>query len=209
MATAKKKAASRKKTASPRRNDEGLTDKQQEFADLYRGDPDCLGNATACYASMHPRAGRRTCEVEGHKLLRNPEISAYLERKRREAEQRADVSQADVLREFARLGFSRISGVFDEHGGLKSPDRLPVDVDASISSIEVVTRLGSTKDEDGNREVEYVNKIRLWDKNSALDKLARHLGMYDADNRQQGDPMSRLLEMIDGKTRKLPNAREQ
>ena len=203
---AKKKAA---QSRGSRRNGNGLTVKQQEFIDLYRGDPECRGNATACYASMHPKASRRTCEVEGHKLLRNPEISAYLERKRREAEQRADVSQADVLRELARLGFSRISGVFDDHGGLKSPDRLSADVEASISSIEVVTRLGGTKDEDGNREVEYVNKIRLWDKNSALDKLARHLGMYDADNRQQGDPMSRLLEMIDGKTRELPNAREE
>ena len=204
---AKKKAVDRK-TASPRRNAEGLTEKQQEFADLYRGDPECRGNAAACYRRMHPKAKSTTCETEGHRTLRNPKVSAYLERKQREAEQRADVSQADVLRELARLGFSRISGVFDEHGRLRRPDNLPPEVDAAVASVEVVTRPGAEVDADGNREVECVHKIRLLDKNPALDKLARHLGLYERDNQQKSDPISRLLEAVDGKTRGLPSERE-
>src|SRR5690606_30103332 len=29
-----------------------------------------------------------------------------------------------------------------------------------------------------NAKVEYVHKIKFWDKNSALEKIARHLGMF-------------------------------
>jgi hypothetical protein len=33
-------------------------------------------------------------------------------------------------------------------------------------------------------------KIKLWDKNAALDKAARHLGLYPRDNAQLMRPVS-------------------
>jgi hypothetical protein len=43
-----------------------LSAKDQQFADLYYGGPgDLMGNATACYRYLHPRAKDNTCQVEG------------------------------------------------------------------------------------------------------------------------------------------------
>lgn len=43
-------------------------------------------NATQAYASVYPKAVKRTCEVQGSDLLRKPEVKAELEK--REAELR-------------------------------------------------------------------------------------------------------------------------
>ena len=60
--------------------------------------------------------------------------------------------------------------------------------------------------------VEHVHKIRLWDKNSALEKLAKHLGMFVErveHTGKNGDPiqhevkpsdkLAAYLDMIAGK----------
>ncbi|NYT79315.1 hypothetical protein H0A71_20260 [Alcaligenaceae bacterium] len=39
---------------------------------------------------------------------------------------------------------------------------------------------------------------KFWDKNSALEKAARHLGLYETDNRQRADALGDLLESLSG-----------
>jgi hypothetical protein len=36
----------------------------------------------------------------------------------------------------------------------------------------------------GKRQIGVVHKIKLWDKNAALERLMRHLGMFKKDNAQ-------------------------
>lgn len=52
-----------------------LTEKQQAFADFYI---ESL-NATESYSKAYMKDNRRTCEVEGCKLLRNPKIREYID----------------------------------------------------------------------------------------------------------------------------------
>lgn len=106
--------------------------------------------------------------------------------------QRAEVTVERVLRELSRIGFADPRAILDEHGGLLPPDKWSADLAASISSIEVVTRaLPGEADEQLDRQprggalkrkrnprVEYIHKVRFWDKNSALEKIAKHLGMF-------------------------------
>jgi phage terminase small subunit len=54
--------------------------------------------------------------------------------------------------------------------GLTCPEEWDDDLAVAISSVEVVTR------NFGNGEVERVHKIKAWNKNSALEKTATHLG---------------------------------
>src|SRR3546814_2034996 len=63
-----------------------------------------------------------------------------------------------------------------------SSDLLPIadlddDTAAAVASVEVVTKPGEV-DADGKRTVEHAHKIKFWDKNSALEKIAKHLGMF-------------------------------
>ncbi len=89
-----------------------------------------------------------------------------------EGADRAGITVARVLQEIGRLGFADLRKGFDNHGGLKRPQDWDDDFAASVASIEVVTKNLS------EGEVEYVHKIKTWDKNSALEKLAKHLNMF-------------------------------
>jgi phage terminase small subunit len=83
---------------------------------------------------------------------------------------RTEVAADRLLLELARLGFSDIRHT-------------------AISSVEVVTR------NLGCGEVMHLHKIRLWSKNDALDKLAKHFGTYE-EQRHPEDLEKRLFPDI-------------
>jgi len=41
-------------------------------------------------------------------------------------------------------------------------------------------------------------EYKFWDKNSALDKAAKILGLYELDNKQKSDPLVDLLASLSG-----------
>ena len=96
--------------------------------------------------------------------------------------ERMKITQDRVIAELAKPGFIDIRKIFAPNGDLIPPDKLPADIAAAIQSIEVVARPTSETDEDGNREVEYVHKIRFHDKIRSLELLGRHLGMFSNNN---------------------------
>lgn len=90
---------------------------------------------------------------------------------------RAEIDIARTLQEMVRLGTSDVRRLFDGNGNLLPISDLDDDTAAAVSAVEVVTKPGEV-DADGKRTVEYVHKLKLWDKNSALEKIAKHLGMF-------------------------------
>ena len=80
-----------------------LSAKDQRFADLYFGGPDdVMGNATACYRNLHPRAKDNTCQVEGSKLLSKPMVAEYLQAQREKLTEVTGVNAEYVLRQSIR-----------------------------------------------------------------------------------------------------------
>lgn len=106
--------------------------------------------------------------------------------------QKAEVEIGRVIQELARLSFSDPRRAFDADGNVLAITDWSDDLAAAVSSIEVVTRSlpGEADDEldaqphggalarKRNAKVEYIHKIKFWDKNSALEKIAKHLGMF-------------------------------
>jgi phage terminase small subunit len=91
---------------------------------------------------------------------------------------RCTASNDRALLEIARVGFSDLRRLFHQNGRLKHPDEWDDDTAASVASVEVVTRSL------GDGVVEYVSKLKLWDKGKALEQLCKHLALY----RDQGQP---------------------
>jgi phage terminase small subunit len=85
---------------------------------------------------------------------------------------RTEVAADRTLLEIARLGFSDLRRLFHEDGRLKHPLEWDDDTAASVASVEIVTR------DVGDAKVEYVHKIKLWDKGKALEQLSKHRGLY-------------------------------
>jgi phage terminase small subunit len=122
-------------------------------------------------------AGYRPSRSNASVLRTNQNILDRVSELTAKGAERAEIDIARTLKELVRLGTSDIRDAFTEDGQLKSPRSWSDDFAASVASIEVSTKnLG--KAADGSTEVEYIHKIKVWDKNSALEKIARHLGMF-------------------------------
>jgi hypothetical protein len=44
--------------------------------------------------------------------------------------------------------------------------------------------------------VGYTKKYKVADKNAALEKLFKHFGLYEVDNRQQGEAAAAMVEVV-------------
>lgn len=122
-------------------------------------------------------AGYRPNRGNASRLKSDESIQARLAELTEVGTLRAEVTVERVLTELARIGFSDLRRAFTEAGALKAPGAWDDELAAAISSVKVVTRPGEV-DADGNRTVEHVHEIKLWDKNSALEKLGKHLKMF-------------------------------
>lgn len=170
----------------------------QRFADEYLKD----FNATAAYRRAGYAARGNSAEVNAVRLLRKAQVAAYIESKRQALAEKADISTEATLRETARIAFADIGRLFDADGRLKPINEIDPDTRAAIASIDSETLYeGTGKD---RRAVGTIVKVRLWSKTDALEKLMKHLGMYEKDNRQKTDPIRALLEAIDGRNRFAP-----
>lgn len=156
------------------KNEDGLTDKQRAFAREYLKD----NNGTQ--AAIRAGYSAATAESQASRLLRNVKIRAFIDKHEQETTQKVlsklEISEERILQEYARIGFSDLRKVLAPGGHLLNPQDWDDDTAAAIAGVEVVTRrVGYGED----AEVEYVHKIKPWDKPKALDSMARHLGMFE------------------------------
>lgn len=150
----------------------GLTKKQEMFAvavakgsngaDAYRGAYDTKGMTAK---TIHEAASR---------LLRNSKVAARIEALRKPALRKAELSVERTLEEVAGLSYSDIGHMLESNGRLIPLAEMDPKVRRAISSIEFVT------DKDGAT----TTKLKLWDKNSGLEKAMKHLGLFEKDNAQ-------------------------
>lgn len=146
-----------------------LNIKQEQFCREY------IIDLNATQAAIRAGYSENSAGKIGHELWKKPEIQARIQELQYERSQRTQITADRVLTELARIGFSDIRKMFADGDRMKPVSQLCDDMAPAVSAIEVVTKTLPTSD--GDAEVEYVHKVKLWDKNSALDKIAKHLGM--------------------------------
>lgn len=142
---------------------DGLTPKQQQFVAEY------LVDRNATQAAIRSGYSEATAKSIGSENLTKPAILAAV----CEGLQKllaAPLSEAErVIQEAARLAFSDIRKVFDEHGNLINIKELGDDIAPAVSSVEVTERRGGK-----DTGVETTRKLRLWDKTAGLNILAKY-----------------------------------
>ncbi len=156
-----------------------LTAKQQAFvAALAKG----MGKAEAAIAAGCPA---KSAHVSASRMLKNAKVSAALERVSAKAEVRAEVDAATVLRELALLALSRSGRIRDEILN-KPPAEWSEETQACIAGMKIRRETEGKGDDATEFEViEY----KLWDKNSALEKLCRKLKLYGDAGSSPDEPL--------------------
>ena len=148
-----------------------LTPKQQLFVAEYLVD----FNATAAYQRAGYKAHARSAAVNAARLLTNADIAAEIEQKQQKLLQKVELTAEKVLQEVARIAFFDIRKMFDADGNPIPVHLLDADTAAVIAGIDVSEEFDG-KGED-RKIVGYVKKYKMADKNSALDKALKVLGL--------------------------------
>lgn len=129
----------------------------------------------------------RSADSTASRLLRSDKVRAEVEQHRADAiakvQAETGITLERTLREVARIGFFDPRRLFGLDGDPLPLSELDDDTAAVIAGLEVFEEFeGSGKD---RKLIGHVKKWKLADKNSALEKLMKHLGAYEVDNSQK------------------------
>ncbi|RKR82180.1 terminase small subunit [Mucilaginibacter gracilis] len=145
--------------------DDALTLQQQRFCDEYLVTFNAFRSAMlAGYSENTARKGE---------LLHLPKVQDYLKAAMDKTKQRLQITHDMVLRELAKIAFANMGNFYDDQGVLKPMYELSDDDKAAISQYQILDAV-----DDYGYQVGKLSKIKLHNKLSALDKIARHLNFY-------------------------------
>ena len=147
-----------------------MTARQARFVQEY------LLDLNAKQAAIRAGYSPRSAETNGNRMLRNAQVSAAVRAAKAERERRTSITADRVLRELAKVAFFDPRRLFGADGQPLPVAELDDDVAAVVAGLEVSV----TNNDDGS--VTRVAKIKLADKLAALEKLGRHLGLFEPKN---------------------------
>jgi len=148
---------------------EFLTPKQMAFCNEY------LIDFNATRAAL--QAGYSSSTALNGQLMAMPKIKAYLQEKMADATQKAKVTHAKILKELCKIAFGNMGNFFAADGSIKPMNELSDDDKAGLWSVSVA-------DTGSGGAVLNTTKFRMYNKLSALDKIAKHVGFYEPEQQE-------------------------
>jgi len=171
-----------------------LTPKQENFCIEYLKS----GNASDAYRKAYSKFDMKESSVNriAKGLVDNIKIISRLEQLKKPVIEKAQLTLERVILENMNIAFFDIRTILDNDGAVKPVNEWPPEAGAAISSIEVLEQYeGSGKD---RVFVGYLKKVKLVEKGAALDRLMKHLGGYEQDNKQKGNALQDFYNKISG-----------
>ena len=159
------------------KNEHGLTPQQEKFAQLVGGGTPGVD----AYRQAYPKSKDwkdEAVRVNASKMIALTNISLRIKAIQAIGAEKAGLEASKVLEEVRRLAHSDIAGIMTSNGKVKQPHELDPVTRAAVASFKI--------DEYGR--IEY----KFWDKNTALEKAMKHLGLYEADNNQKPPTINRI-----------------
>lgn len=147
-----------------------LNEKEQRFCVEYAASD----NQVRSFMFVWPNYGYKPASVEARRLLENPLIIERITELKEERRKALTPTVDKVLAELAKLAFYDPRAFFDEDMKLRPLSELHPDHAAVIAGIETIHKV-TGEDSDG---VCITTKIKLPDKNTALEKLGKNLLMW-------------------------------
>lgn len=165
--------------------DHGLTVMQERFAVLVAAGE---MSQSAAYREAYPASKNwkpESVHAKASELAADRKVSARIAELRQAASKKVGLKTASILEQVRRLAESDIAGVMNADGTVKLPHELDPGTRAAVKSFKI--------DELGRIEYQF------WDKNAALDKAMKYLGLYERDNQQQQGGLLALRDALVGR----------
>ena len=166
-----------------------MTEKQKRFCDEY------LIDLNATQAAIRAGYKKQYANKFVYKILNNPNVKEYLEKRMKDREERTEITQDDVVREIAAIAFSNPSDFFKVIDRPITAGGIPVrDEDGNIKTYKDVEFINTDNLSEANKKAIAGIKqgsngleVKLNDKLKALELLGRHLGMFKDKVEIKGD----------------------
>jgi len=142
-----------------------LNDKQRRFAEEY------ILDSNATQSAIRAGYSKRTAKSQGQRLLKHPEVSRYISDLQNEIRERNKITVDELVQRLSNIARTDIVEFYNKDGSLKSIHDIPAE---HREGIEEVT--GKKKEIIGYKSS---------GKQGAIDKLLKHLGGYEKDNKQK------------------------
>lgn len=153
-----------------------LTPKQKAFVSEY------LIDLNATQAAIRAGYSPKTANEQGARLLANVSIAKAIQKATNKRQERTEITQDRVLKEYARIAFLDPRRFFDSDGTPKPIEALDDDTAAALAGLEIHEEFSGVGED---RELAgYTKKYKLANKLGALDSLAKHLGMFDGKGQE-------------------------
>lgn len=115
---------------------------------------------------------------QGYRMLKDPEIMSILRQRQDALANKYQLNTESVIAELSKIVHSDPRKLFNSDGTLKPLADWPDDMAGAVGSFEIIeTKIGDDI-------AAQTKKVKFWDKNSAIEKAMKHLGMFERDNEQ-------------------------
>lgn len=185
------------------RDEDGLTIPQRAFVENYL----VSGSVTDAYRQaafdghFKIRDEDYKYGVAGYSMIRTPHVDAAIKKRQKHFQDKMEISQERVLREYACIAFSKLTDFYtvtDNDVIIRRPDELSPEQQAAIMDISIFENVVT-----GTRRVA---KVKLHDKNDALKSLSKYLGLFDKDNKQRSTVNIQIDDILTGLPKEVSDA---
>lgn len=140
-----------------------LSDKRKRFCEEYVKDLNAAKAAIrAGYAEDHARQ-------TAHNILVLPEAEEYIAILQESTAKRNEITIDELIHDLIEINNINMADFYDKEGKLKNISDLPKEFTRCIQEIQL-TKAGT--------------KYKFYSRTDAIEKLAKHLGFYEKDNKQ-------------------------
>jgi phage terminase small subunit len=175
-----------------------MLDQHKRFADKY------FETLNASLSAEYAGFAADSSKQEGWRLLQRDDVQEYISRLQTLLAEKTGISQQKVLQEIAKIAFSDIRKYYQDDNNLKPICDLDDNEAAALASVKSYEETMPGTD----IIVGFNKEIKMYDKLAGLEKLARHLGLYEKDNDQRKpinnvnltkEAIQKLSDDLDGK----------
>lgn len=154
-----------------------LTPKIKRFCEEY------IKDLNGTQAAIRAGYSAKTANEQSSQLLAKLNVKNYIAELKQSLSNKNEGLAQQVIDELKKLGFANIQDYIDPENEIKDLTKIDRDKAAAVESIKKTVTEFSGGGESVGKKTSI--QFKLYDKISALEKLGRHLGIFELDNQQK------------------------